>query len=162
MSERASSLKLQSARDGGDALPEAACGLSAANAAGRTSLPAIPDRVRASASHQPGEYDARRLRSQREIIRDVMLSAADCETWLTLGELRALTHYGEASISAQLRHLRKPENGGYEVVKRHREGASPERPGTDGRGECLWEYRLERGTGAERGSEQEQMEAVGA
>ena len=64
-----------------------------------------------------------------------MLSAADCGTWLTLGELRALTRYGEASISAQLRHLRKSENGGYDVVKRHREGVSPERPGTDGRGE---------------------------
>jgi len=85
--------------------------------------------VRASVAYKPGEYDARRLRSQREIIRDVMLSAADCETWLTLGELRALTRYGEASISAQLRHLRKSENGGYDVVKRHRDGASPERPG---------------------------------
>jgi len=105
----------------------------------------IPAGVRASVASRPGEYDARRLRSQREIIRDVMLSAADCETWLTLGELRALTRYGEASISAQLRHLRKSENGGYEVVKRHREGASPERPGTDGRGECVWEYRMTRG-----------------
>jgi hypothetical protein len=105
----------------------------------------IPEGVRASVASRAGEYDARRLRSQREIIRDVMLSAADCETWLTLGELRALTHYGEASISAQLRHLRKTENGGYDVVKRHREGASPERPGTDGRGECVWEYRITHG-----------------
>jgi len=105
----------------------------------------IPEGVRASVASRPGEYDARRLRSQREIIRDVMLSAADCETWLTLGELRALTRYGEASISAQLRHLRKTENGGYDVTKRHREGVSPERPGTDGRGECVWEYRITRG-----------------
>jgi len=105
----------------------------------------IPDGVRASVASTPGVYDARRLRSQREIIRDAMLSAAECETWLTLGELRVLTRYGEASISAQLRHLRKSENGGYEVVKRHREGASPERPGTDGRGECIWEYRIARG-----------------
>ena len=28
---------------------------------------------------KPGRYDARRLRSQREVIRDVMLAAADCE-----------------------------------------------------------------------------------
>jgi len=105
----------------------------------------IPDGVRAAAGASRGEYDRRRLRSQREIIRDVMLSAAECETWLTLGELRALTRYGEASISAQLRHLRKAENGGYEVVKRHREGASLERPGTDGRGECVWEYLIARG-----------------
>jgi hypothetical protein len=108
-------------------------------------LSRIPAGVRASVALSAGEYDARRLRSQREIIRDVMLCAADCETWLTLGELRALTRYGEASISAQLRHLRKTENGGYEVVKRHRDGASPARPGTDGRGECVWEYRITRG-----------------
>jgi hypothetical protein len=105
----------------------------------------IPEGVRASVVCKAGEYDARRLRSQREIIRDVMLSAAECESWLTLGELRALTRYGEASISAQLRHLRKAENGGYEVVKRHREGVSMARPGADGRGECVWEYRISRG-----------------
>jgi hypothetical protein len=108
-------------------------------------LAGIPQVVRASVASSPGVYDARRLRSQREIIRDVMLSAANCETWLTLGELRALTRYGEASISAQLRHLRKSEHGGYEVVKRHREAVSPERPGTDGRGEMVWEYRIARG-----------------
>jgi hypothetical protein len=109
-----------------------------------TDLARIPEGVRASATSKAGEYDARRLRSQRDIIRDVMLAAADSETWLTLGELRAITRYGEASISAQLRHLRKSENGGYDVVKRHREGASPERPGTDGRGECIWEYCIAR------------------
>src|ERR1700691_5133383 len=75
-------------------------------------LAQIPEGVRASVALSRGEYDARRLRSQREIIRDVMLSAADCQTWLTLRELRALTQYGEASISAQLRHLRKEQNGG--------------------------------------------------
>ena len=108
-------------------------------------LARISEGVRACVGSRPSEYDARRLRSQREIIRDVMISAADCETWLTLGELRALTRYGEASISAQLRHLRKTEYGGYEVVKRHRDGAAPQRPGSDGRGECVWEYRITRG-----------------
>lgn len=108
-------------------------------------LARIPEGVRASVASPGGEYNARRLRSQREIIRDVMISAADCETWLTLGELRALTRYGEASISAQLRHLRKTEYGGYDVVKRHRDGAIPQRAGTDGRGECVWEYRITRG-----------------
>jgi hypothetical protein len=109
-----------------------------------TVISKIPEGILASVQSTPGEYDARRLRSQREIIRDVMLSAAKCDTWLTLGELRTVTWYGEASISAQLRHLRKTENGGYEIEKRHREGASPERPGTDGRGECVWEYRISR------------------
>jgi hypothetical protein len=139
---------------------------SGMNAGGRSEravdLGRIPDGVRASVASTPGVYDARRLRSQREIIRDVMLSAAECETWLTLGELRALTRYGEASISAQLRHLRKSENGGYEVVKRHREGASPERPGTDGRGECIWEYRIARGGLAMSESALERTVGVGA
>lgn len=105
----------------------------------------IPEGVIASALTKPGEYDALRLRSQREIIRDVMLSAADCETWLTLGELRAITGYGEASISAQLRHLRKTENGGYSIEKRHRDGAGTVRTTVDGRGECFWEYGISRG-----------------
>jgi hypothetical protein len=104
----------------------------------------LPAKVCASAGSGSGEYDARRLRSQREIIRDVMLAAAECDTWITLGELRALTRYGEASISAQLRHLRKFENGGYDVAKRHREGAAVARSGGDARGECVWEYRIDR------------------
>jgi hypothetical protein len=104
----------------------------------------LPPGVRESVAAGCREYDARRLRSQREVIRDVMLAAANCDTWLTLSELRSLTRYGEASISAQLRHLRKLENGGYDVVKRHRDGAAPEHPGTDGRGEFLWEYRVSR------------------
>src|SRR5260221_7760348 len=72
----------------------------------------LPARVCATVVVKSGEDEARRLRSQREVIRDVMLAAADCDTWLTLGELRALTRYGEAAISAQLRHLRKLQNGG--------------------------------------------------
>src|SRR5271170_4233114 len=60
------------------------------------------------------------LRRQREVIRDVMLSAGQCATWLTLDELAKLTHYPPASISAQLRHMRKPRFGAYEVVKRCR------------------------------------------
>ena len=115
------------AKDGGEAEAEA----------GAADLTRIPEKVRASVVSKVGEYDARRLRSQREIIRDVMLSAGECETWLTLGELRALTRYGETSISAQLRHLRKEENGGYDLVKRHRDGSSPARPGVDGRSECV-------------------------
>src|SRR5260370_18770362 len=104
----------------------------------------LPEPVRATVVVKRGEYDARRLRSQREVIRDVMLAAADCDTWLTLGELRALTHYGEASISAQLRHLRKIENGGYDVSKQRREGAVAAETVADVRGECVWEYRIVR------------------
>ena len=104
----------------------------------------LPEHLRATVMVKHGEYDARRLRSQREVIRDVMLAATDCDTWLTLGELRALTKYGEASISAQLRHLRKLENGGYEVSKQRREGALGVGAMVDGRGECVWEYRIVR------------------
>jgi len=102
----------------------------------------LPDHLRAAAVAKHGQYDARRLRSQREVIRDVMLAAADCDTWLTLGELRALTRYGEASISAQLRHLRKLENGGYDVSKQRRGDAVGAGASADGRGECVWEYRI--------------------
>ena len=102
----------------------------------------LPERVRAAVVVKRGEYDARRLRSQREVIRDVMLAAAECDTWLTLGELRALTHFGEASISAQLRHLRKLENGGHDVSKQRREGAVIAAVSADGRGDFVWEYRI--------------------
>ncbi len=82
------------------------------------------------------EYDARhdrlRLRTQFEVIRDVMLSAAECGSWLTLRELARITAHGEASISAQLRHMRKPQFGGYTVEKRRRGVAS----------NGVWGYRL--------------------
>jgi hypothetical protein len=71
-----------------------------------------------------------------------MLSASQCDTWLTLDELSMLTHYPPASISAQLRHLRKQEFGGYEVEKRQRLSGRilhGEDFGT------VWEYRLQRG-----------------
>jgi hypothetical protein len=54
-------------------------------------------------------------RRQRDVLCDVILSARECETWLTLDELAKLTHYPPASISAQLRHLRKPEYGAFWV-----------------------------------------------
>src|SRR3989442_9861125 len=79
-----------------------------------------------------------RLRTQLETIREVMLSAAQRDSWLTLREIAAITHYGEASISAQLRHLRKPAFGSYVVEKRRREGDAAEgRPPSAG-----WEYKL--------------------
>ena len=79
------------------------------------------------------------LRKQREVIRDVMLSAGQCATWLTLDELTKLTHYPPASISAQLRHLRKPRYGAYEVVKRCR--AMDKAMRADGFG-AVWEYSV--------------------
>ncbi len=82
--------------------------------------------------------DGARLRTQMEAIREVMLRAAACARedggWLTLRELELLTHAPQASISAQLRHLRKPQFGSWIVEKRRR--GAPERG--------VWEYRLRR------------------
>jgi hypothetical protein len=80
-------------------------------------------------------------RTQRDVLCDVMLSAAQCETWLTLQELSLLTHYGEASISAQLRHLRKREFGGFVVEKRQRDMDAVVRKEIG----VVWEYQLRRG-----------------
>lgn len=84
----------------------------------------------------------RPLKRQRDVLCDVMLSAGECETWLTLVELSRLTHYGEASISAQLRHLRKPQYGGFFVGKRRRRVEEILRGEEFG---PIWEYRLSRG-----------------
>jgi len=52
--------------------------------------------------------------------------------WLTLPELHIKTGDPISSISAQIRHLRKPENGSHTIRKRRRGAAE--------RG--LFEYRL--------------------
>lgn len=94
------------------------------------------------AARQGLTWDANRLRTQMEIIRDVMLAAADCDTWLTLHQLASITRFGEASISAQLRNLRKSEHGGYRITKRRTTGELF--------GFCIWEYQLVKDLGAER------------
>jgi hypothetical protein len=76
--------------------------------------------------------------SQREVLRDVLLSATQCGSWLTLRELAQITQFGEASISAQLRHLRKPRYGSYVVEKRVRRGIVV----TEVEHRAIWEYRL--------------------
>jgi hypothetical protein len=87
------------------------------------------------------ELRPRIWRRQRDVLCDVLLSAGQCETWLTLHELARLTGYGEASVSAQLRHLRKPEYGGFVVEKRQRAADEIVR---DALGP-VWEYQLRRG-----------------
>jgi hypothetical protein len=76
--------------------------------------------------------------SQRDVLRDVMLAAGKYGAWMTLHELARLTRYGETSISAQLRHLRKAKCGGYLLEKRVRKAEIV------GREEhfVVWEYRL--------------------
>ena len=94
-----------------------------------------------------------RKSTQQETIRDVMLSAAECGAWLTLHELAALTRFGETSISAQLRHLRKPRHGSFVLDKRVRK--SPETAAGATGHRLWWEYRLRRGK--TRHAEQRQL-----
>jgi len=69
--------------------------------------------------------DGKRIKRQHEVIRDYMLRTG----WKTLGEIERALGYPQASISAQLRHLRKPCFGNHIVQKRRR---------TDG----TWEYSV--------------------
>lgn len=88
-------------------------------------------------------------RRQRDVLCGVIMRAKQCETWLTLDELAKLTHYPLTSISAQLRHLRKPQYGGFVVKKRPRKadgGLRGEDFGT------VWEYQCE-----VRGCEMEEL-----
>lgn len=83
--------------------------------------------------YNPGKDD-KRLRGQHETIRDFMLGG----DWRTLSEIEEQTGHPQASISAQLRHLRKKKFGGYQVERRRRaiDGAVCEYrvlpPATDG------------------------------
>lgn len=75
--------------------------------------------------------DFTRLKGQILRIAKTMLDGE----WRTLGEIASLTGDPEASISAQLRHLRKERFGSNVVDKRRR--------GNLGSG--LWEYQLQEG-----------------
>lgn len=61
------------------------------------------------------ERDDVRLTGQRLRIWDVMSDGK----WRTLKEISNVTGDPESSISAQLRHLRKPRFGGYEVNREY-------------------------------------------
>ncbi len=78
-------------------------------------------------SYDP-KFDDKRLRGQIERIFNLM---KDCK-WRTLEEISDATGDPAASVSAQLRHLRKPRFGGHMILKKHR---GPKEQG-------LWEYRL--------------------
>lgn len=58
----------------------------------------------------------------------VLLSAMADGKWYSLERLNDVTGYGETSISAQLRNLRKIEFGGHVVLTRRLNG--------------MWEYRI--------------------
>lgn len=71
------------------------------------------------------ERDDPRLTAQQRRIWQVM---SDGE-WHTLAGIAFITRDPEASVSAQLRHLRKPRFGGHTIDRRHL-------------GNGLYEYRL--------------------
>jgi len=71
------------------------------------------------------ERDDARLRPQHERVKAAMQDGG----WHTLRALAEATHAPEASVSAQLRHLRKPRFGGHRIERRHV-------------GNGLYEYRL--------------------
>ncbi len=74
---------------------------------------------------QPADHI--RLSSQLFRVRELMLDGE----WRTLGEISQMTASPAASVSAQLRHLRKARFGGHLVERRHL-------------GNGLWEYRVQR------------------
>jgi hypothetical protein len=84
--------------------------------------------------------------TQMERVRNFMLRGEEfgggSAPWRTLGEIARVTRYPEASVSAQLRHLRKQRFGGYRVKKRLRRSDAGEREIQRG---PTWEYRVLRG-----------------
>jgi hypothetical protein len=77
-----------------------------------------------------GRIDRARIVKQHEEIRSWML----VRNWHTLNEIESALGFPQSSISAQLRHLRKKQFGGYLVDKRRR----VERGFVTG----TWEYRV--------------------
>jgi hypothetical protein len=75
--------------------------------------------------------DQSRLSLQHERIRELMLDGR----WRLLSEISEALGYPEASVSAQLRHLRKSRFGGFTVERRR-----------SGPGHAAWQYRVLRGS----------------
>jgi hypothetical protein len=96
---------------------------------------------------QAGGISLEEDETQLAAIRELMMRAFDRGVWLTLGEIAEATEFGEASISAQLRHLRKAHHGGYRVEKRRRwparaAAATPRKIHDARRGPVIWEYHV--------------------
>ena len=72
------------------------------------------------------DQDVPRLMTQMEQIHAYLST----HQWSTLAEIEASTGFPQASISSQLRHLRKPRFGGFRVEKRRRTSGG------------TWEYTL--------------------
>ena len=68
--------------------------------------------------------DGPRIRNQHEVIKNLMLRSG----YLTLSEISHATGFPEASISAQIRHIKKkefwPPQGRYVVTRNRRHGGT--------------------------------------
>lgn len=73
-------------------------------------------------------FDHKRLTGQIKRVYECMRDGR----WRTLNEIADATNDPHASVSAQLRHLRKPKFGSHEIEKRPR----------GKREQGLWEYRM--------------------
>lgn len=91
-------------------------------------LAGLPARPRFDGSDYVPAVDDVRLTGQVRRVFDLMRDGG----WRTLAEIERATGDPAASISAQLRHLRKPRFGAHTVDKRAR----------GDRVHGLWEYRL--------------------
>ncbi len=69
--------------------------------------------------------DVKRLTTQIGGVYETMYGGE----WRTLAEIEEITGYPQSSISAQLRHLRKPRWGEHQIDGRRRHGGT-------------WEYRM--------------------
>jgi hypothetical protein len=76
----------------------------------------MPETAYFNGSDYQPQLDFNRLNGQMNRIRNLMLDGQ----WRTLSEIQAITGDPAASVSAQLRHLRKPRFGSYIVTKRRR------------------------------------------
>ncbi|MHA1968839.1 MAG: hypothetical protein ACW964_13675 [Candidatus Hodarchaeales archaeon] len=88
----------------------------------------LPEPMRFDGPEYSPKLDQIRLTGQIKRIYDLMIDSR----WRTLGEIAQETYDPEASISAQLRHLRKARFGAHIVEKRRR--------GDEKQG--LYEYKL--------------------
>jgi len=84
-----------------------------------------PPQTRTFGPTYDAAQDAPRLQAQMARVYALMRDGR----WRTLAEIAEATGDPPASVSAQLRHLRKPRFGAHRVEKRRRSGG-------------LWEYRL--------------------
>jgi len=76
----------------------------------------IFENARFNGSDYVAEFDQARLTGQLKRVYELMIDGR----WRTLSEISSITCDPEASVSAQLRHLRKPRFGSHLVYKQNR------------------------------------------